>query len=85
MTANVIDIVRDEPEGGVTPAGLVLAHVVPTNTSAQEARVRVLLFVLTVWIVLSIPVAFVIGRVCGLSTKSSELLEPLIPSTRLPA
>jgi hypothetical protein len=63
----------------------VLAQVVPTNTSAQEARVRVVLYLLSAWIVLSIPVAFVIGRVCGLYTKSPELLEPLSPSTRLPA
>ena len=46
---------------------------------------RVVLYLLTAWIVLSIPVALVIGRVCGLYTKSSELLEPLSPSTRLPA
>lgn len=46
---------------------------------------RVLLFVLTAWVVLSIPVAFIIGRVCGLYAQSSERLEPLIPSRRLPA
>ena len=38
---------------------------------------RVLLYMLTAWIALSIPVALVMGRVCGLYKTSPESLEPV--------